>query len=335
MKKHIKLLIPVLLFSLIFPALQASARPLAPASTRPQRQVATSKAIAWLHGQFQDGDIRGLSTCEVARVVALAGGDPESSEWTREGRTLLAQCEDAFQDLQRKDVGGAAKAARAALAAGRNPRNFAGTDLIAFIESKYDATTGYYHPYNLFRNDLAIIALTEAGRAIPDEAVTALTAAQNPDGCWGWPIDPDATASDTDTSGMTLYAFAAAGHTDVRAANQCITRLRAMQNDDGGWELSGIYGDEVSNADSTALVLQGLVAMGWDPEGPMFTKNQTASQALLSFQADDGSFWWRHDQKGTLLLGTIQAIQPLVMTYPNEISRPFSLYLPLSMSSEQ
>ena len=333
MNRHIpfKPLLPILiLITLLFPA-RAIARPLPPASSRPQRQAAVAKAITWLHGQFQSGDIHGLSTCEVARVVALTGGDPDGSDWAREASTLLAQCEDAFRDLQRTDVGEAAKAARAAIAAGRDPRHFAGTDLIAFIESQYNPDTGYYHPYNLFRNDLAIIALSEAGRAIPADAVAALTAAQNPDGCWGWPIDPNATASDTDTSGMTLYAFAAAGQPNARAASQCISRLRAMQNDDGGWELSGIYGDQVSNADSTALVIQGLTALGWDPEGPLFTRDQTAVQALLSFQADDGAFWWRHEQQGTLLLGTIQSIQPLVMTYPNEIPKPIPLYLPLSM----
>ena len=325
MKKHTSSILIPFLILLLLPSLTHAT----PASTRPQREAAVARAIDWIHGQFQADAIHGISSCDAARVVALAGEDPAAGRWVQNGVSLLTRCEDAFQSLTRRDVGEGAKALRAALAAGVDPRDFAGTDLIAFIESEYDPATGYYHEYNLFRNDLAIIALTEAGRPIPAKAVAAMAAAQNPDGCWGWPIDPDATASDTDTSGLTLHALAAAGRADHPVVGQCVARLRAMQNDDGGWELSGIYGDEVSNVDSTALVVQGLVAVGWDPEGPAFTRNQTAVQALLSFQADDGAFWWRHDQPGTLLLGTTQAIQPLLMTYPNEIPKPLRLYQPL------
>ena len=324
MKKHI--LLPILILILILIPLISHA---SPATTRPQREAAVARAIDWLHGQFATGAIKGMSLCDATYVVALAGHDPDGPDWTREGASLLDRCESAFQSLTRKDAGEGAKALRAALAAGKDPRHFAGTDLIAFIEDEYDPATGYYHAYNLFRNDMAIIALARAGRPIPAKAVDALAAAQNPDGCWGWPIDPNATASDTDTSGRTLQAFAAAGRPDHPAASQCIARLRAMQNDDGGWELSGIYGDEVSNVDSTALVTEGLIAVGWDPEGPLFTRDQNAVQALLSFQAEDGAFWWRSDQPGTLLLGTTQAIPPLLMTYPNEIPKPLRLYQPL------
>ncbi|HID33204.1 MAG TPA: hypothetical protein EYP25_01300 [Anaerolineae bacterium] len=298
-----------------------------PASTRAQREAAVNKAIDWLHNQLLMGEIDGMSTCDAARVIALAGENPDAARWTLNGNSLLTRCENAFQNLVRKDAGEGAKALRAALAAGRDPRHFAGTDLIAFIEGEYDPSVGFYHDYNLFRNNLAIIALSEAGRPIPPQAVAALAAEQNQDGCWGWPIGGDVT--DTDTSGLTLHALAAAGRADHPAISQCVARLRAMQNDDGGWELSGIYGDKVSNVNSTALVVQGLVAVGWDPEGLAFTRDQTAIQALLSFQADDGAFWWRHDQPGALLLGTIQAIQPLLMTYPNEIPKPIRLHHPL------
>ncbi len=318
--------LPLLLLTLLLPFTPAHATP---ASSRARREAAVAQAIDWMHGQFLSGGIDGMSACDAARVIALAGENPDVGRWTLNGVSLLARCETAFQTLPRKDAGEGAKALRAALAAGKNPRAFAGTDLIAFLQSEYDPATGFYHPYNLFRNNLAIIALAEAGQPIPAKAVAALAADQNPDGCWGWPIGGDIT--DTDTSGLALHALAAAGAPQHPAARQCIARLRAMQNDDGGWELSGIYDDQVSNADSTALVVQGLVAAGWDPESPPFVRDQDAVQALLSFQAADGAFWWRHDQPGTLLLGTTQAIQPLLMTYPNEIAKPLRLYQPLTL----
>ncbi len=330
MKKHALLLLPLLILTL-FPlvAPPASARPLTPASTRPQREAAAARAIDWIHDQFLQGELIGVGACDAARVVALTGENPGAGRWVLDGDSLIQHCEQAFDDLPGKDVGDVAKVLRAALVAGKDPRHFANTDLIAFIQSRYDMTTGFYHPYNLFRNSLALIALEEAGQSIPEKAIAATIGDQNPDGCWGWPIGGDVT--DTDTSGLVIYALSGAGRADTPAVNQCIGRLMAMQNDDGGWELSGIYGDEVSNVDSTALVVQGLTAAGWDPEGPTLTKNRSAAAALLAFQADDGSFWWRYDEPGSPLLGTEQAIQPLLMTYPNEIPKPISLYLPLAM----
>lgn len=314
----------------------AGAAPEQPATTRPQRNAAIRSALGWLHTQQQtggdrDGSIGGLGeSCDIARAVAQAGDDPDGPSWTPSSISLLQRCRLDLPDyLVREDAGRIAKALRAAVAAGENPRDFAGYDLIALLEAQYDPQIGFYHPTNLFRNDLAIIALTEAGRPIPQKAIDAVVADQNPDGCWGWPIGGDVT--DTDTSGLTIHALSNAGSPDLPAVSQCIARLMTMQNDDGGWELSGVYDDKVSNVDSTALVIQGLVAAGWDPDGPALTRDQSATQALLSFQGQDGSFWWRHDQRGTPLLGTKQTIQPLMMTYPNEIPKPIPLYLPISL----
>lgn len=294
--------------------------------TRPQRETAVEKAITWLHNQYISGNIQYIATCDVARVVAMWGENPEGAKWTRNGSSLLDDCAQAFDTLPRKDAGDAAKALRAAIAAGKNPQNFAGADLILFLENALDPNTGFYHTTNLFRNNLAIIALGEAGRSIPQLAIDALLDQRHDDGCWGWPIGGSLT--DTDTTGLALEALAHAGFDgDNRDIAPCITTLIAEQNVDGGWEARWIDGD-ISNADSTALVIEGLVALGWDPESPAFTKHYTSVESLLSFQADDGAFWWRHDQPGTLLLGTTQSIQPLLATYPNELPKPFIVYQP-------
>ena len=333
MKKIILLTLPILLLFLILILPNAYARPLAPASTRPQRDAAVGKALSWLHAQQQsDGAVGGIGeSCDIARAVAQAGEDPDGPAWTPGSVSLLQRCKlDLPTYLAREDAGRIAKVLRAAVATGEDPHAFGGYDLIALLEAQYDPETGFYHPYNLFRNALAIIALNEAGRPISDKTIAAIAGEQNSDGCWGWPIGGDVT--DTDTSGLIIHALAGAGHPDHPAVSQCIAHLIAIQNDDGGWELSGIYDDKVSNVDSTALVIQGLVAAGWDPEGPTFTKNRTATDALLAFQAADGSFWWRYDDPGTPMLGTKQAIQPLVMTYPNEVPKPLALYLPLALN---
>jgi hypothetical protein len=119
--------------------------------------------------------------------------------------------------------------------------------------------------------------------------------------------------TDTDTTGLALHALALAGvAADDPRVTPCLDTLKGEQNPDGGWEARWID-EDISNVDSTALVVQGLLALGLDPESPEFTREATALAALLSFQGKDGAFWWQRDQPGTLLLGTIQAIPPLIM----------------------
>jgi len=338
---QILILIPALLLLAAFIPMRIMARPTSPSSTRPQREAAVAGAMNWIHSrQRLGGDRDGAicsdenhqncsigGSCDIVRVAALAGEDPGGPAWTPGSVSLLDRCKlDLPVYLAREDVGRIAKVLRAAVAAGEDPRDFGGYDLITMLENHYDEETGLYHPTHLFQDALAIVALTEAGRPIPEGAIDAVIADQNPDGCWGWPIGGEVT--DSDTSGMVIFTLSGAGHPDHPAVGQCISHLAMMQNEDGGWESGGIDDDDVSNANSTALVVQGLAAAGWDPEGPLFTRNRTAVAALLAFQAADGSFWWRYDQQGALLLSTEQAIQPLVMPYPNEIPKPISLYLP-------
>jgi hypothetical protein len=169
------------LFSLLFLILLAACVPArstpasAPQRTTPeQRQAAVVRAVEWLHGQFQEGALRGMAACDVARVVAQAGEDPQSPRWTRDGRTLVQLCEMNFAEMPRKDPADAAKALRAVLAVRGNPRDFAREDLILLLEGALDPATGLYHSTNLFRHNLVIIALGEADRPIPEEAVAAL-----------------------------------------------------------------------------------------------------------------------------------------------------------------
>lgn len=302
--------------------------------SRSQREAAVARAVQWFHSQQQvggdrDGAIGGhADTCDAVRVLSLAGEDTAGPAWTPGSTSLLQRCQlDVATHVARNDAGYLAKDLRAVLAAGQDPRNFGGYDLIARLEAQYDPDTGFYHPYNLFRNSLAIIALNEAGRPLPAAAIAAVIGDENPDGCWGWPIGGDIT--DTDTTGLALEGLAGAGYASHPAVSRCVSALRAHQLADAGWEAR--WGDGVSNSDSTALVIEGLTAAGWDAEGPAFTRNhRTAVQALLRFQAADGSFWWRQDVPGTQLYGTTHAIQPLLMRYPNEIAKPLQLFLPLA-----
>lgn len=296
------------------------ARPLAAR----ERGTATLRALEWLHTQQRtDGsfDTRGTVTADAVYVIALAGQDPAGPAWTRGGISALAALEAKIPTL----VGGsgdreadAGKAARAAVAAGRDPRAFGGYDLVARIQSFYDPTTGRYHPTHLFRNDLAILGLAAAGEAIPDLARQALVNAQGPSGGWGWasPSTPD-----MDTTGLTMCALVAAGHPREGSEFARATAFMA------GWQFAdGSLPDKsiatTGNSNSTALAIQGLLAAGRDPRDPPFVVMTPSGalvhllDALLSFQEDSGAFAFKREYPENRLLAVLDAVPALLGAFP-------------------
>ena len=192
--------------------------------------IPCSDAIAWLHTQqLADGsfgsDLGSASvTADVVYVLALAGEDPGGPAWTKGGKSALDALAALTPDLSlSEERGQAGKVARAVAAAGRDPRNFAGMDVIKVIEQAYNPTTGRYHPTQLFHHTLAVEALLRAGEPVPNAAVNALLAAQLPNGGWFWAfiepsqIDPSKDQSDVDATGRVLQLLA--GQLDL----QCLT----------------------------------------------------------------------------------------------------------------
>jgi len=302
-----------------------------------ERQVAIERVIDWFHAQqSDDGSIGNQNTgksCEVTWVVALTGEDPDGPAWTPANVSLLDACErDIPIYLLRRDVGRMGKVLRAVVAASADPHDFGGLDLITEIESKYDPATGLYDPNYLFRQDIAILALHEAGRPIPDAVLPALLAQQRPTGGWGWSVDLEpedgfSDEGDLDSTARTLQVIRALGlslnHPSYISAVEFITDL---QNPDAGW------GDNEgpTNTNSTALTIEGLLAAGQDPEAPPYIQsNQTPVQTLFSLQEESGAFIYRVGGEESRLLATIDAVPALLHTYPSDIPKPNPLYLPI------
>ncbi|NOX61152.1 MAG: terpene cyclase/mutase family protein [Chloroflexi bacterium] len=338
------LLFPLLL-TLSFTAMVTPAPdvqgPLVPSSVQPllspEREAAIQAALEWLLNQQQsDGGVspNGDVNCEAAWAVVVAGQDPDGPAWTPGAMSLLDACETAAATLVSSgDAGRIAKALRAAAAVQADPRDFGGQDLIAALEALYDSTTGFYHPGNLFRQNLAVLALVEAGRPIPPEVIPAMLAQQRPNGEWGWPIDPtpgdgSPATGDVDTTGRTIHALVAAGLAPSHPAIvRAIRRLILSQNQDAAWGFSETH--PISNADSTALAIEGLLAASWDPRANRFQKNGVhALQALLSFQDASGAFRWRKDIPGALMMATLQSIPVLAAPYPYDATTLHHAYFP-------
>ncbi len=229
------------------------------------------------------------------------------------------------------------KVLRAVVAAGANPHNFGGLDLIAEIESKYNPSIGLYDPVFLFRQDVAILGLHEAGRPMPAELVPAILAQQHPDGGWSWAVEPDPGSGfndqgDLDTTARTLQVLRASGLSlNHPAYIRAVEFISELQNPDGGW------GDNEgpTNANSTALATEGLLAAGWDPEAPPYIQsNQTPVQTLLDLQEGSGAFIYRVGGEESRLLATIDAVPALLHTYPGDIHKTNHVYLPVLFATQ-
>ena len=325
---------------LVLSALLTASAPAALADDDP-----VARAVAWLHTQqLADGSFGHATsgsasvTADVVYVLALAGEDPGGPAWVKGGKSAL----DALAALTPGYVatggaGPAGKVARAVAAAGRNPRNFAGTDVIGVIERAYNPAIGRYHATQLFHHTVAVEALRRAGEPVPTAAVNALLAAQLPSGGWFWAfiepgqVDPNKDQGDIDATGRVLQLLAGP------LGMQCLTAtygraaayLAGGQLASGGW--GGRAGQAPQNANSTSLVIVGLRAAGRDPDAaPFRTGSQAATATLLNYQEPSGAFVYikQDGQEESRLMATADALvallQPLV---PASTCR--STYLPL------
>ncbi|WP_175384373.1 DUF4430 domain-containing protein [Bacillus sp. FJAT-27225] len=187
------------------------------------------------------------------------------------------------------------------LAAGGNPQDFAGYNL---VEGIYN---GDFTKQGLNGAAYALIALDSANFVIPENAkwnqrklVTYLLNNQGKEGGWGF--DKEA-GSDPDTTSMVLTALAPYQNEDQVKASI----------DKGITYLKGLFaGSKVDNSPAAAQAVIALSALGIDANGgTMSTEGKTLLAYLASFQMDDGGFAWKQGEKSDTL-STTQGLLGLV-----------------------
>jgi hypothetical protein len=279
-------------------------------------------ALGWIAGQQQpDGSFPGFgpaTTADAVFAICAAGGDPNG--FLQNGRSPISYLAANAAALA-ANPGSAAKTVLALVCAGHDPRAFAGTDLIAAVEQAADPTTGQFG-YDLTSHTLAVFALAATGRPIPSAAISWLLQAQTPEGGWSWSGDPASGGADTNSTALALEALAAGG---VAAADPAIQNglayLHTQQNVDGGFPYANPspYGTD-TDANSTAYVVQALVATGQDPEGSAWSVNgNTPLTALWKLQLPGGALEWQAGF-GENALATYQAV-PALMLKPFPLAR--------------
>ena len=288
MRKHVfaasAILAATVLFVLVLAAVASAANDPA---TRAIRYLASQQAA--------DGSIDGAlgETADFVQGAAAAGYDPAtltSSAGNSALDFLGLQVDSGYAALS---AGSTAKLILAAVAARKDPAAFGKAskqNLITRLQSLYNGTTGAYGDGQTFNQALAILADVASGQPVPPAAVTYLERVQNSDGSWNYLGVKDAAAGgDTNSTAVALEGLAAAS--DHSRDSAALTWMHTQQQPDGGFPYQGPGGP--SDPDSDALVIQGILAAGQQPQSATWTAKGTSNTPvsnLAGMQAANGGF---------------------------------------------
>ena len=267
-------------------------------------------ALDWLGTQQgPDGGFANPgTTCDVVFALASAGHNPAAWRPTPLGPSAM----DYLASHAAAYATGAAQTGKlilAVVAAGQDPTHFGGMDLLAHLRSFGDGAGAY--GAGAMDQAWALLALRAAGEKVTEAERAVLRSYQQANGGWegapGW-------GTDTNTTALAIQALLAAGEAPTSKAVQAArAHLLEQQNDDGGFPYTkpSPWGSD-SDADSTAYVLQALLALGEDLTAKPWWRGPGSDPvaALLRFQVASGAFEWQPGF-GENLLATAQAIPAL------------------------
>lgn len=290
------------------------------APVRAQSPDSAARAVAWIRTQ-QDasGGFAGFGISSTADALyALSAAGLKTDDVAVGGKNAQAFIEANVAEIAAKP-GVAAKFVIAELLTGHSPRNVAGTDLVAAVTKSYNAETDVYGP-DVTSHALAMLALVAAGEPLGGKAVDSLLAFQLDDGSWSFTGDRTALGGDTNTTAVALQALVAAGQRTSPAVARGLAYLETQRNAEGGFPYSqaSTFGT-ASDANSTALVIQAIIATGGSPTAaPWADANGNPVAALLALQNASGAFRYDAATADDNAFATYQAVPALLY-------RPFPL----------
>lgn len=275
------------------------------ATPPPAPQLVASAAMSYLLGK-QDpatGGYGSLGSTMDFLLAAGASGTPVSD--------LIAPA--GVQSLQDYILlEGAAYAENDAGSAGKLAMGLAAAQVCAPSGAKppqdyYDPTTGAYSDRSLFQA-FAMLGVLSSGESVPADAVAYLNSQSLPSGGWAW---FPGEAEDSNTTAIAIQALIASGEPATSPVIlNALTYLQSFQNEDGGFSYSQEYLG-VSDTNSTAYVVQAILAAGQSPVAEVWTKaGNNPVYYLLERQLEDGSFEWQAGS-GPNDLATMQAVVAL------------------------
>jgi prenyltransferase beta subunit len=269
-------------------------------------------ALEWMRPQQQaNGSYANSVGASVDVLLSIASTNADTDEWATEGGASL---NDYLVDqgvAYATNVGRTGKLALGVAAAGLDPRDFVGADLVLSLTSYYSPTTGAFGPTN-WDQSLAMLGWRAAGEGIPLTATNHLRDQVNADGGYGFAPGGD---SDVDSTALVLQALVAGGEPLTSTlVTEALAYIDSTQEADGGLPYQAGTG---SNTNSTGYALQGIIAAGADPLTLPTTISDTGPISyLLSMQTPEGGFAYMDIGEGPDLFATVQ-------TLPGLVGKPF------------
>lgn len=286
----------------------AQETPPAPASplltTQPE---AAAAAINWLIAAHQnrDGGYTSFSsgadnqpstvggTVDAALAIA-SGGVDASLPGPGQRHSPVGYLRDHAADVAAyaaANGGNAGKLLLALTAAAQNPRDLAGYNFVISL-TQHLSPTGQYQVSDPYNQSLAMLGVAAAREVVPASAVQWLLDRQasggDLDGSWD---DGYGTLGNTDATALAMMALLAAGIApDDHSLTRATAFLARTQLPTGGFAYAAGLPE---NANSTALALQALSALGQDfysAGGPWDQGGGSPLDALFRYQGTTGAF---------------------------------------------
>ncbi len=202
----------------------------------------------------------------------------------------------------------------AARALGVDPTDFGGTNLVTRLQATEQTSGPNAGRFGTEAQDaasdagpydqgLALQALSAAGVKADGPALGWLENQQCPNGGWVFNTQPDPAnpcngdpgqflGPDTNTTAQAVEGLVAQGALTPAMASGARAFLKEGQNADGGWAFDPAAPDNVqtSDPDSTAFVIEALLALGLAPDGAQFdVGGNTPTGLMLSFKIASGT----------------------------------------------
>jgi hypothetical protein len=272
-------------------------------------------AASWLVAQqLEDGSFAGFSgvadpgtTTDSLIALAAASKEGIAVEHSIEGAlTYLYANGSAYAA---KGAGQAAKLVIAIEAAGGDVTKVAGGNPADLVTGATAGANGVYGT-GIFDHAYVILALVASDETVPQTAIAALTSTQIADGSWGFDGKTTDGNGDTNTTALVIQALVAAAQGDNPIVARGLAYLKSTQTANGSFPFQGAAG-AIGDANSSASVVQAIVATGGDPASADW---HDAQGALEAFQNADGAFRYQDAPPDDNLFATVQAL-PAVAGY--------------------
>ncbi|HEU4462805.1 MAG TPA: prenyltransferase/squalene oxidase repeat-containing protein, partial [Solirubrobacterales bacterium] len=269
----------------------------------PAQASSVSTALTWLEAQQRpSGGFAADSGRDAGAemtswsMLALAAAGKNPLDVTNTGKSPVDFLRSHRSEI--KDAGDVARTILSLQAAGVDPRNFVGEDLVSrLLAERRD--NGSYQGWP-GTSAYAVLALRAAGANASGKAtVEWLRKVQASDGGWG--NDPQ-SPSTADITGAVLQVLTPGS----QAADAALDYLRKEKRPNGGYAPGRTLS---ANAQATAWVSQGLLAAGKDPAG--FGAGASSLSYLRDLQAPDGKFLQAPGAEASPVWVTAEVMVPL------------------------